>query len=263
MLLKNKVAVVYGAGGGIGGAVAQRFASEGATLFLAGRHRASLNGVAQGIDSAGGSAQVAEVDMLDEKAVEKHLQSVIDLAGRVDISFNAFGISFDKILGIPLTEIGVDQFSLPIAHYTRSYFLAARLAARQMVKQGSGVIMAVTALPARAGTRMNGGYGPAQAAMEAITRDLSIELATQGVRVVGLRPHGIPETRMMQEVFGIKAKPSGTTWEQFQGYLAGMTHTRRVMTLDEVADMAAFMASDRASGMTGTIVNLTMGSLDD
>jgi NAD(P)-dependent dehydrogenase (short-subunit alcohol dehydrogenase family) len=99
--------------------------------------------------------------------------------------------------------------------------------------------------------------------MEALTRDLSAELAPQGIRVVSLRPHGIPETSSMKNAFDIKVKGSGMTWEQFQGYLVGTTHPRRVMRLDEVANMAVFMACDKASGMTGTIVNLTMGSLDD
>jgi NAD(P)-dependent dehydrogenase (short-subunit alcohol dehydrogenase family) len=70
--------------------------------------------------------------------VDKHLQSVIDKAGRVDISFDAVGISNAKILGVPLIELDVEQFSLPIAAYTRSYFLTARLAARRMVANKSG-----------------------------------------------------------------------------------------------------------------------------
>ena len=261
MMLKNKIAVIYGAGGAIGSAVARSFASEGAKVFLTGRVHAPVEAVAKEIVSAGGSAEAAEVDALDEKAVDKHLQSVIDKAGRVDISFNAVGVPNAKILGVPLVEIDVEQFSLAIASYTRSYFLTARLAARRMVQNKSGVIMTVTALPARMGSRLNGGYGSAQAAKEALTRDLSAELAPNGIRVVSLRPHGIPETTTMKEIF--KFKPSGMTWEQFQGYLASTTHPRRVMTLGEVANIAVFMASDKASGMTGTTVNLTMGSLDD
>jgi NAD(P)-dependent dehydrogenase (short-subunit alcohol dehydrogenase family) len=261
MMLKDKVVVVYGAGGAIGGAVARAFASEGAKLYLTGRLQAPVEAVAEDIVSVGGSADAGEVDALDEQAVEKHLQSVIDQAGRVDISFNAVGIPDTKIVGVPLLELDVEQFSLPITAYARSYFLTARSAARRMVANRSGVIMTVTALPSRTGTRLNGGYGPAHAAKEALTRDLSAELAPRGIRVVGLRPHGIPETASMKEVFELKA--SGMTYEQFQEYLAGMTHPRRVMTLAEVADVAAFMASDKASGMTGTTVNLTMGSLDD
>jgi NAD(P)-dependent dehydrogenase (short-subunit alcohol dehydrogenase family) len=263
MLLKNKVAVIYGAGGAIGAAVARAFAAEGAKVFLSGRKQAPLEAVAKEIRSAGGSAEVAEVDTLNEKAVDKHLQSVIDKAGRVDISFNAIGIPPEKILGVPLIEMDVEQFALAIASYTRSYFLTARLAARRMVQNKSGVIMTITALPSRKGTPLNGGYGSAQAAKEALTRDLSAELAPQGIRVVALRPHGMPETGTIREVYEMKAKTTGITWEQFQGYLASTTHPQRVMALEEVANMAVFMASDKASGMTGTIVNLTMGSLDD
>src|SRR5437899_7719505 len=133
MMLQNKVAVIYGAGGAIGGAVARAFAREGAKLFLTGRHRAPVEAVAKEVDSAGGSAKAAHVDALDEQAVDRHLQSVIDEAGRVDISFNAVGIPGTKFLGVPLVDLDVERFSLPITTYTTSYFLIARMAARRMV----------------------------------------------------------------------------------------------------------------------------------
>ncbi|EFH86849.1 SDR family NAD(P)-dependent oxidoreductase [Ktedonobacter racemifer] len=260
-LLSNKNAVIYGAGGAIGGAVARAFACEGATVFLTGRDLKEVESVADEIRAAGGKAEAAQVDALDEAAIDKHLSDMEASAGSVDISFNAVGIPDTKILGVPLAELDARQFSLPITTYTTSYFLTARQAARHMIPNKSGVIMTVTALPSRMGSRLNGGYGSAQAAKEALTRDLSAELAPQGIRVVGLRPHGMPETNRMKEAFDAKA--SGMTWEQFQGYLASTTHPRRVMTLEEMANMAVFMASDKASGMTGTTVNLTMGSLDD
>jgi NAD(P)-dependent dehydrogenase (short-subunit alcohol dehydrogenase family) len=96
-----------------------------------------------------------------------------------------------------------------------------------------------------------------------LTRVLSAELAPHGVRVVGLRPQAIPETGTLREGFEVRAEASGMTWEGFQEAVASKTHTRRLMTLAEVANAAAFIASDRASGMTGTTVNLTMGALDD
>jgi len=260
MILTGKVAVIYGAGGAIGGAIARAFAAEGARVFLTGHSRVAVEAVANDIGKA---AEAAEVDALDEQAIDKHLQFVIDSAGRVDISFNAVGIPGKKFLGTPLAEIDVKQFSLPVTTYVTSYFLTARLAARRMLPNKSGIIMTVSALPARMGFPMNGGYGPAQAAKEALTRDLSVEFARQGLRVVCLRPHGIPETSTMKEVFEIKGKPAGMAWEQFIGYLASTTHPKRGMTLDEVANVAAFVASDKATGLTGTTINLTMGSLDD
>jgi NAD(P)-dependent dehydrogenase (short-subunit alcohol dehydrogenase family) len=265
MMLKDKVAVIYGAGGAIGGAVARAFAPEGANLFLTGRHRAPVEVVANDIVSAGGSAEAAEVDALDEHAVDMHLQSVIDKSGRVDISFNAVGIpDAPNILGVPLVEVDVEQFSLPITTYARSYFLTARMAARRMVPNKSGVIMTVTTVHSRTGLPLVGGYGPAMAAKEALTRNLSAELAPHGIRVVGLRPQAMPESvGSRRRFFEHRAKALGMTWEQFQELLASRTHPRRLMTLEEMANTAVFMASDKASGMTGTTVNLTLGSLDD
>jgi len=260
MLLDGKVAVLYGAGGDIGGAVARAFAREGARLFLSGHRLAPVEAVAKDVMAAGGSAEAAEVDALDEQAIDRHLQAVTDQTGRVDISFNAVGT---KLVYVPLVELDLERFSLPITTHTRSYFLTARLAARHMIPKKSGVIMTVTALHSRTGIPLVGGFGPAQAAKEALTRDLSAELAPQGVRVVGLRPQGIPETRAIKGGFERLAKATGITWDQFQQQLASRTHPRRLSTLAELANVAVFMASERASGMTATTVNLTMGSLDD
>jgi NAD(P)-dependent dehydrogenase (short-subunit alcohol dehydrogenase family) len=180
--------------------------------------------------------------------VDEPLQSVIDNAGRVDISFNAVGIPSAGILGVPLTEVDVEQFSLPITTHVTSYFLTARQAARRMIANKSGVIMTVTTAHSRTGIPLMGGYGPAQAAKEALTRDLSAELAPHGIRVVGLRPQGMPETRTIKEGFEPRAKATGMTREQWQQMLASKTHPRRLMTLAEMANAAVFIASDQASG---------------
>jgi NAD(P)-dependent dehydrogenase (short-subunit alcohol dehydrogenase family) len=260
MLLENKVAVIYGAGGAIGGAVARAFAAERARLYVTGRVRAPVDAVAKDIVAAGGQAEAATIDALDEDAIDKHLGHVAGAAGRIDISFNAIGIPDQTVLG-SLLDIDTARFVLPIASYTTSYFLTARLAARRMVDRRSGVIMTVSALPARSGVAGNGGYGPAMAAREAMTRDLSAELAPSGVRVLGLRPHGMPETKTMRDVH--ETKMAGLPYAQFEAFLAGSTHPKRVLGLDELARVAVFAASDRASGLTGTTLNLTMGSLDD
>src|SRR5262249_7822504 len=222
-----------------------------------------VEGIANEIVSNGGSAEAAEVDALDEQAVDRHLQAVIDKTGRVDISFNAIGIPNARIVGVPLVDLDTEQFSLAITTYLTSDSLTARLAARRMIPNKSGVIRTVTALHSRMGIPLVGGYGPAQAAKEALTRHLSAELAPHGIRVVGLRPQGMPETRTIKDAYEPRAKASGMTWEHWQELLASRTHTRRLMTLEEMANTAVFLASDKASGMTGTTVNLTMGSLDD
>ena len=263
MILTNKVAVIYGAGGAVGGAVARAFARDGARLFLTGRLLAPVEAVARDIVTAGGFAEASEVNALDERRVDTHLQSVIDRAGRLDISFDAVGIPNTKVLGVSLVDLDLEQFSLPITTHATAYFLIARLAARRMVVNKSGVIMTVTATHSRMGIPLVGGYGPAQAVKEALTRDLSVELAPHGIRVVGLRPQAMPESETIREAFEPRARASRMNWEQWQQMLASRTHPRRLMTLAEMAHVAVFMASDRASGMTGTTVNLTMGGLDD
>ena len=263
MTLKDEIAVIYGAGGAIGGAVARAFAAEGAHVFLTGRSLAPVEVVGKEIVAAGGSADAAEVDALDERAVDEHLSAVMEKAGRVDISFDAIGIPNETILGVPLVDLGLEAFSLPITTHATSYFVTARLAARCMIPRKSGVIMTVTASHSRMGIPLVGGYGPAQALKESLTRSLSAELAPQGIRVVGLRPQAMPESDTIREAYEPRAEASRMTWEQWQDALASRTHPRRLMTLEEMANVAAFVASDKASGMTGTTVNLTLGTLDD
>jgi NAD(P)-dependent dehydrogenase (short-subunit alcohol dehydrogenase family) len=263
MRLENKTAVIYGAGGGIGAAVAQTFAREGANLFLSGRSLAKVERLVKDIRAAGGRAEAAQVDALDEKSIDKHLDAVTAKAGGIDISFNAVGIPNTTLQGVPLTEIAADQFSLPIATYTRTNFLTARLAARRMVPKRSGVIMTVTPIVSRAGIPLLGGFAPAMGAIEVLTRNLSAELAPHGIRVAGLRADGMPESGTIKEVFGIHAKVLGITWEQFHEIIAGKNHRRRLLSLAELANVAAFLASDEASGLTATMLNLSLGMLDD
>src|SRR5258706_3653482 len=166
MLLKDKVAVIYGAGGAVGSAVARVFAREGVKLFLTGHHGASLEALAREIRGTGAAAETAVVDALDGKSIDSHLDVVVEKAGRVDISFNAVGIPNTKLQGVPLAELDLEEFMRPIDTYARSYFLTARLAARRMVAKRAGVIMTVTSTPSRTGIPLMGGVGPAMAAVE-------------------------------------------------------------------------------------------------
>ena len=263
MRLRKKNAVIYGASGAIGGAVARAFAREGATVFLTGRNQAKVDLVARDIWADGGKAEAAQVDALDEQAIDRHLDAVIAKVGGIDISFNAVGIPNTTLQGVPLTELAAGQFSLPIETYSRTNFLTARLAARRMVAKRSGVILTVTPVVSRAGIPLIGGFAPAMSAVEQLTRNLSAELASHGIRVVGLRADGMPETGTIKEVFGIHAKAYGITHGEFQEIIASKNHRGRLPTLAELANVAVFMASDEASAMTGTIVNLSMGMLDD
>jgi NAD(P)-dependent dehydrogenase (short-subunit alcohol dehydrogenase family) len=263
MLLANKNAVIYGAGGAIGAAVASAFAREGANVFLTGRNLAALDAVAKEIAAADGTAETAGVDALDEQAVERHADAVVAKTGSLDISFNAIAVPQQGIQGTPLVELSAATFSLPVATHTTSHFLTARAAARRMLTQGSGVILTLTATPARLAAPLVGGMAPAWAGVEALTRSLSAELGPHGIRAVCLRPDAIPETATIDVVFGQHAKTLGIPAAEFLAMAEGLTHRRRLPTLAEVANAAAFVASDQASAMTGTVVNLSGGTLVD
>jgi NAD(P)-dependent dehydrogenase (short-subunit alcohol dehydrogenase family) len=259
MLLEGKTAVIYGAGGAIGGAVARAFAREGARLFLTGRDGSKLDAVANEI---GGVAETARVDALDPKAVEEHLDVVVERAGGVDVSFNAIGPgpAPDRR---PLTELSGDAFARPIAFYTNSNFITATAAARRMSGRGSGVVATLTAVPGRLPAGRIGGTAPAWAAVEAFSRSLALELGPAGVRVVCLRCHAIPETPLIEANFASAAAAAGVTAAEFQARLEQGTLLKRLPTLAEVADTAAFIASDRAGAMTATVVNLSAGGIAD
>lgn len=263
MLLTDKNTVIYGAAGAVGQAISQAFAREGAQVFLTGRDLGALDALAKEITAAGGTAETAVVDAHDEEAVERHLDAVVEKAGSVDVSFNATGISAQGLQGIPLTELSVDSFLLPITAYARSHFVTARAAARRMVAQRSGVILMHTPEPAKLGVPLLGGMGPAWAALESLNRELSGETAQHGVRAVCLRTTGMEETATIDTVFGLHADAYGITREQFAAAMAANTHRKRATTLTELADVAAFVTSDQASAMTGTVANLTGGTIVD
>ena len=194
MLLENETAVIYGAGGDIGSAVARAFAREGARLFLAGRTLAPLSAVAEDITRAGGKAEVAQVDALDEQAVEQHLGQVVQKAGGIDISFNAIGIGY--VQGAPLIEMTLAEFTQPIADAMTTQFVTMTAAGRHMIRKGSGVILAITATPGRRFIPNTGNFGVACAAIEKVyPRQLAGELGPAGIRVICLRSAGSPDAR--------------------------------------------------------------------
>jgi 3-oxoacyl-[acyl-carrier protein] reductase len=254
VLLENKNAVIYGGGGSIGGAVARAFAREGARVFLAGRTPAKLEAVAGQIRSAGGAAETAEVDALDENAVDEHADAVAADAGGIDISFNL--IAYPYTHGVPLAEMAVDDFMAPVETAARTTFLTARAAARHMIPRRSGVILAFGGPGDRSGPLRDyylGGTQVAFDAIETIRRQLAVELGPHGVRVVTLASGGVPES--LPEGFEGR--------EKIVELIEGQTLLGRAATLEDVGNAAAFAASDWARSMTAAIVNVSCGALVD
>lgn len=260
MLLEHKNAIVHGAGGAIGGAVARAFAAEGARVFLAGRGRASLDRVAAEIAQSGGSAETAVVDALDEGAVEAHAAGVAERTGGLDISFAAIG--HGDVHGTPLMAMSFEEFARPVNNAIRAQFLTTRAAARQMRERGTGVIMAITATTARHVIPEVGGTGVAFDAIESLCRQWAAELGPLGIRVVWLHTTGIPEAAHEpggpMPAYGTGQPMSG---EQFVAWLRRRTMLDRLTTLADVGHAAAFLASDRAAAMTAAGLNLSCGSV--
>ncbi len=264
MLLENKNVVIYGAGGAIGAATARAFAREGARVFLTGRNLAKVDSVAENIRSAGGRAEAAQVDALDEDAIDRHLDAG-DRQGRRHRyllqrrrhpEHHPAGRAFGG-------DLAVDQFSLPIATYTRVELPdrapggspdGGATLGRDPDRHAGGLACRHPApgrLRPRHGRR--GGAHP-----EPLSRTCTPRHPRRG-----LRADGMPETAPSRKSSGSMPR-LGITHEQFQ------RHHRRARTTDagcrrsrELANVATFMASDKASAMTGTIANLSMGMLDD
>jgi 3-oxoacyl-[acyl-carrier protein] reductase len=247
-LLENKSAVIYGGGGAIGGAVAGAFAREGASVYLAGRTPRNLNSVAEQIRSSGGTAETAEVDALDERAVDEHADAVAEAAGGIDISFNL--ISLGDVQGTPLAEMALEDFERPILTAIRAQFLTSRAAARHMIRQRSGVILFFGGSGVPQPDYSIGGFLVALDAVESLRRQLAVELGPHGIRAVTLLTGGIPET--IPEDFDGR--------EAITGEIVSRTVLKRAATLEDVGDVAAFAASDRARTITAAALNMSAGA---
>lgn len=251
-LLMDKTAVIYGAGGAIGAAVAQTFAREGAVVHLAGRTLEPVQAVADVITAAGGTAHVAVLDAYDEAAVDAHAEAV----GRIDISFNL--VSRGDVQGTPIVDLSVDQFLGAVTNGSRTAFLTARAAARRMIPQGSGVILHLTSGSSRGAAPMMGNTGPADAATDALIRYLAAELGPSGIRVLGIHTAAVAETITREKLTAVNPDMDIDP-QQIVAMVAQRTMLGRAPAVQQVADTAAFLASDRAGAITSQMVNATCG----
>jgi 3-oxoacyl-[acyl-carrier protein] reductase len=260
MMLEDKTALIYGGGGAIGGAVARAFADAGARIYLAGRTRARLEKVASDI---GDAAAMAEVDVLDERAVAEHADAVAADAGGIDIALNA--VAFPFVHGTPVADLAVDDIVPPIEAFLRANLITAKAVARHMTARRSGTILTLSSGASQLVFTGNLTYGTITAAVEAMSQRLAVELGPSGVRVVCLRPHAIfdgpANGSFAGQTFGPRAAAAGLSVEQWiEQWAQDVTLVGRLPTLAQVADAAVFVASDRAATITGTVVDLTSGN---
>jgi 3-oxoacyl-[acyl-carrier protein] reductase len=254
VILQNKNAIIYGAGGSLGGAVAKAFAGSGARLFLTGHRISSVQKTADDILASGGSVVVDQVDVLDEKAVSAHLDKIVRQAGTIDISFNACGV--EVVQNIPLVDIAADDFMRPIIFMMQAQFLTATAAGNIMMKQGSGVILSLTATPGGIGYPYTGGFAPACSALESFSRNLASELGVYGVRVVNMRSGGSPDSAVFKNAID-------NHWKEMEPILRKMeedTMLKKLPLMTDIANLAVFLSSDMAGMITGVTVDVTCGT---
>jgi 3-oxoacyl-[acyl-carrier protein] reductase len=263
-LLKNKRAVIFGAGGAVGTAVAREFADQGATVFLSGRTLGAVSQVAADIQKDGGIAYAAGVDALDEQAVQAYLDRVAQEGGSIDILLNVMGPQpKDYGNGTNTLELPLEQFLLPLTTLVPSQFITARAAARHMVQQHSGVILFVTAGLDMTKTPNVTAIGSAFGAMESLLRCLAADLGPAGVRVVGIRSGAMVETRTIQQGIERAANTMGVSKAQVVSQFEQATLLKRLSTAADTARVAAFLASDGARTITSALVNASSGRVID
>ncbi|MEO7211471.1 SDR family oxidoreductase [Mucilaginibacter sp.] len=254
MMLQNKNAVIYGAGGSLGGAVAKAFAAAGARVFLTGRNLASVQKIADEIIALGGLAEAAQVDAFDESAINSHLDAVIQKAGTVNISFNLAGVDVKQ--GVPLVSLSTDEFVLPVTQTLQTRFLTAKAAGNAMMKQGSGVILSLTATPGGIGYPFTAGFAVACTAVECFSANLAAELGVYGVRVVNIRSGGSPDSKVFKDALESIPDEMGGVLSQMEND----TMLKAMPLMADIANTAVFLASDMAGKITGVTIDVTSGT---
>lgn len=250
-ILNNKNVLVFAATGAIASRAAEKFAEEGAHVWISGRNTDKLNALATRIREAGGTVKCDEVDATNPEAVATYVARVKSEAGRIDGVFNGIG-DRPKNLAYPAisAEQPLEDFLLPFNVIVASQFLTAREAAKHM---NGGALVLLSASLSRMAQPYMAGISAAQGAIEALTRALAGEYGPQGVRVNCVRGSGMPETQTIQE--------TGAAYMQM-GLSVPMSlpPLGRPITVADTVGTATYLLSDLASGVTGQVSDVSAGA---
>jgi len=263
-VLNGRHAVVFGAAGSIGSAVAREFAREGAEVFLSGRSKSSVEAVATEIAAKGGRAHAAGIDTLDDAAVSQYIDGIVKQTGNIDIILDAAGpLAAEYGNGKLAVDLPIDEFMVPLETMVKSRFVTARAAARQMVKQRSGVIILVTGSPARPHVPGATAIGAAFGAIENLTQNLAFEVSPFGVRVVCVRTTANVDSTSIQDTVEFLSSQLNITKARAIEQIAQLNFLKVPATVQDTANAAVLVASDRGRMLTGTVVNATAGAALD
>lgn len=257
MLLQDRVALITGSGRGIGRAIARLFANEGAAVFLTARTEKELSATSSEIMKDGGRAAFATADLTREAECDRVVAAAREKFGRIDVLVNNAG-HYGPV--VPVEEYPLAEFDKVLAVHLRAAFVLSKLVATEMYARGSGVILNISSLSAKAAFPWGSAYAAAKAGMLGLTRVMAAEAGRKGVRINALCPGPVTETRMSKELGALLASKLGVSAEkQLAGFLAGLLQGR-AQTSDEIARAALFLCSEQSSAITGQSINVDGGA---
>ena len=244
MLLNDKVAVITGAGSGIGRAPAIKFAREGAKVVVADVQDDGSAETVRSIQSAGGTAAAIHTDVTDASAVDRMIKTAVETYGRLDILFNNAGM----IIKGTVLDVDEESFDRIFAVNVKGVFLGCKAAIPIMLSQGGGVILNTASQMGTVGFEESSVYPATKGAVIQMTRCLALDHATDGIRVNALCPGPIDTPMNLQS-----SHLMGDVAED-QKRLIDRTPLARKGTAEEMANVAAFLCSDESSFVTGAAI---------
>jgi NAD(P)-dependent dehydrogenase (short-subunit alcohol dehydrogenase family) len=249
--LTGKRAVVTGASRGIGYAVADTLAAEGADVVLVARDQAALEAAAQRVGRHGRRIMAVAADTTDDAAVRAMIEACVSGLGGVDILVNAAAQPARPDAARALAELADDDLRAEIETKVLGYLRTARAAAPYMIEQGWGRIVNISGLAARQATSVVGSIR--NVAVAAMTKNLADELGAAGINVTVVHP-GLTVTERTPAMIAAHAAARGMSEAEAERAMAAGVSIRRLVTAAEIADVVAFLASPRSVAINGDAI---------